>query len=217
MNRPFAILVHGMGRTPVSMALLAHRLRVAGFDTASFGYVPAVEKFASCVQRLRRFIDARAGSRPCVLIGHSLGTVLLRSVLAHLARPPAACFFIGPPTSACVLARRFAGFLPYRLITGEMGQLLATQSFLEGVPIPQCPAYIYAGTGGPRWRFYPLGDEPNDGILKVSETRLSGIPLILIDAQHTFLMNSRALVRDLTDKALALVNTAPGLLRNASS
>jgi len=210
MNRPLAILVHGMGRSPASMALLAFRLRAAGFDTASFGYLAAFEKFSPCVQRLRRFADARAGARPYVLIGHSLGTVLLRAVLPLLARPPAACFFIGPPTRACVLARRFAGFLPYRLITGEMGQLLATESFLQGIPVPQCPAFIYAGTGGPRWRFYPVGDEPNDGILKVSETRLEGVPLIPIAAGHTFLMNARALVRDLTGKALALVSGEPG-------
>jgi pimeloyl-ACP methyl ester carboxylesterase len=209
MNRPLAVLVHGMGRTPLSMALLAYRLRRAGFETVNFGYVAALEGFTPCVQRLRRTIDTHAASRPTVLIGHSLGSVLLRSVLAQLAQPAAGCFFIGPPTRACVLARRFAGFLPYRLYTGEMGQLLAREDFLQSVPIPACPTYIYAGTGGPRWRFYPVGDEPNDGILKVSETALAGIAQIQVAAQHTFLMNSRALVRDLTDKALALVSIAP--------
>jgi hypothetical protein len=191
------------------MALLAWRLRAAGFDTSCFGYLPAFEKFAPCVQRLRRSIDARAGSRPYVLIGHSLGTVLLRSALPGLARPPAACFLIGPPTRACVLARRCSRLRLYRLFTGEMGQLLADERFLDGVPVPPAPAYIYAGTAGPRWRFYPVGDEANDGILKVSETLLAGVPHILIDGQHTFLMNNRALVRDLTDKARALVDAAP--------
>src|SRR5450631_1976620 len=102
--RPLAVLVHGMGRTPVSMALLALRLRRAGFATALFGYSVTFEKYSACLGRLQRFIDARA--RPCVLIGHSLGGVLLRSVIPVLARPPAACFLLASPTRACVLARR---------------------------------------------------------------------------------------------------------------
>ncbi len=205
MTRPLAILVHGMGRSPLSMALLALRLRAAGFDTASFGYVAAWEKFAPCVSRLQGFIAQRIESRAYVLIGHSLGSVLLRSVLPRLERPPAGCFFIGPPSRACVMARRFAGFLPYRLFTGEMGQLLAQESFMQAVPLPDCPALVYAGTAGPRWRFYPLGDEANDAILKVSETQLPGVSLVPIAARHTLLMNSRHLVRHLIDSALALV------------
>ena len=53
--------------------------------------------------------------------------------------------------------------------------------------------------------FFPLGDEPNDGVLKVSETRLTGVPLVLVPALHTYLMNSRIVVRDLVDRARAIV------------
>ncbi len=208
MARPLAVLVHGMGRTPVSMTLLALRLRRAGFDTALFGYSVTFEKFAPCRERLRRFIAARTAARPYVLVGHSLGTVLLRSVLPQLAPAPAAFFLIGPPTRACLLARRLQHFLPYRLFTGEMGQLLATASFLDSVPVPRCPAWIYAGVAGPRWSWYPLGDEPNDGILKVSEVELPGVALITIAGRHTLLMNVRALARDLIDKARGAVANA---------
>lgn len=207
-QRPLAILVHGMGRSPLSMALLALRLRRAGFATALFGYSAALERFEPCRQRLRAYIDARAVARPYLLIGHSLGTVLLRSVLPELAQPPAGFFLIGPPTRACLLARRCARLLPYRLFTGEMGQLLASEAFLRTVPVPQCPAIIYAGAAGPRWRWYPLGAEPNDGILTVSETQLPGVPHVLVPARHTLLMNSRILVRHLMDQARVMVSFA---------
>jgi hypothetical protein len=201
--RPLAVLVHGMGRTPVSMALLALRLRRAGFATALFGYSVTFEKYSACLGRLQRFIDARA--RPCVLIGHSLGGVLLRSVIPVLARPPAACFLLASPTRACVLARRFAPTFAYRLVTGEMGRLLADEAFMRAVPVPSCPAWAYVGVSGPRSRFYPIGEEANDGILKVSEAQLEGVPMVPVRAMHTFFMNSRPLVQDLVDKARAVL------------
>lgn len=205
MRQPLAILVHGMGRTPVSMALLAYRLRRHGFRTAIFGYSVAVEKFSSVLARLQRFIEARCDEQAYIVVGHSLGGVLLRCVLPKLPRLPAACFLLAPPSRACVFARLLAPHLPYRVVTGEMGQLLADEQFMQGVPIPQCPTWIYAGTGGPSSRFFPIGGEPNDGVLKVSETRLVGVPLVLVPAMHTFLMNSRVVVRDLVKRASAAV------------
>ena len=205
MPRPLAVLVHGMVRTPVSMALLAYRLRRQGFRTAIFGYSVTVEKFSSVLVRLQRFIEARRNEQSYIVVGHSLGAVLLRCVLPKLQRLPAACFLLAPPSRACVFARLLAPRLPYRIVTGEMGQLLADEQFMQSVPLPQCPTWIYAGTGGPSTGFSPIGDEPNDGVLKVSETRLAGVPLVLVPAMHTFLMNSNLVVRDLIERARAAV------------
>jgi alpha-beta hydrolase superfamily lysophospholipase len=87
-----------------------------------------------------------------VVIGHSLGAVLLRAALPRLARPPVACFLLAPPTQASLAARRFAPRRLYRLFTGEMGQKLASQPFMDALPLPAVPTRIYAGTGGPRRR-----------------------------------------------------------------
>jgi len=205
MGVPLAVLVHGMGRTPVSMALLAYRLRRDGFRTAIFGYSVTVESFPSCLARLQRFIQGRVAAEPYILIGHSLGAVLLRCVLPRLPRTPAACFLLAPPSRACVFARLLAPRLLYRILAGEMGQLLADEKFMQSVPVPRCPTWIYAGTGGPSSKRFPIGDEPNDGVLKVSETRLPGVPVMLVPAMHTFLMNSRAVVLDLVQRARAAV------------
>jgi len=205
MHRPLAVLVHGMGRTPFSMAPLAYRLRRHGFRTASFGYSVTVERFASCLSRLEHFIEARRGEQAYVVVGHSLGGVLLRCVLPKLSHLPAACFLLAPPSQACFFARLLAPHLPYRIATGEMGQLLADEKFMQNVPLPQCPTWIYAGIGGPSARFFPIGDEPNDGVLRVSETRLAGVPLVLVPAMHSFVMNSRVVVRDLVERACSSV------------
>jgi hypothetical protein len=47
-----AILIHGMGRTPASMLILAVRLRKAGIRPRFFAYSAAFERWESCVNRL---------------------------------------------------------------------------------------------------------------------------------------------------------------------
>jgi hypothetical protein len=196
------------------MALLSARLRRQGFRTASFGYVAALQRYAGCLARLQDFIETRAAADRYIVIGHSLGAVLLRGVLPRLAHRPAACFLLAPPASACVWARRFASFALYRIATGEMGQLLANASFLSALPIPDCPTWIYAGTAGPRHPSFALADEPNDGILMISETQLPGVPTVRVPSLHTFFMNSRPLTRDLVAKARAVLEPAPGALKD---
>jgi hypothetical protein len=178
------------------MALLAARLRAASIQPSLFGYVAALEGFAACAARLRRFVDARAGD-DYILIGHSLGTVLIRSVLPQLRPPPRACFLIAPPTRDCRAARAFAPRRLFKLLTGEMGQLLADESFMRSLPEPAVPTRIYAGTAGPRGPLSPFGDEPNDGVLAVSETHLASVPTQTVPALHTFIMNSGAVAEDI--------------------
>ncbi|MDR2173957.1 MAG: alpha/beta hydrolase [Burkholderiales bacterium] len=194
-----AVLLHGMGRTPLSMMWMARQLRAAGIDAHCFGYSATFERFAACQARLRKRINAT--KPPYVLIGHSLGSVLIRSVLPELAAPPLACFFLTPPTVACRLARWFAPRRPYRWLTGEMGQLLADPVFMDALPIPSTPTTIYIGTRGWRGRFSPFAGEVNDGILSAAEAAfpkaLPNIRRVEIHAAHSFLMNHKDVVRDI--------------------
>ena len=75
-----AILVHGMGRTPAAMLILAARLRAAGLRPDLFAYSAALEGWEGCVGRLKGFIDRRAAGTDFVVVGHSLGTVLLADI-----------------------------------------------------------------------------------------------------------------------------------------
>ena len=92
---------------------------------------------------------------------------------------------------------------------GEMGQLLASESFMAALPQPLPQTWIYAGTKGPRGRFSPFGEEPNDGILLVAETQVAGgIPVVEIPASHTFIMNSRLVAEGIADTVAALQKSA---------
>jgi hypothetical protein len=135
-----AILIHGLGRTPVSMLLLARRLRAKGITTHLFGYSAAFEGWDACVARLRGFIATRTHGERFIVVGHSLGCVLTRAVI---------------------------------------------------------PLRVYAGTKGPRGKWMPFGDEPNDGIVSVKEVQLGSNPVQLLPTIHTLIMNSRQVATDI--------------------
>jgi hypothetical protein len=192
-----AILIHGMGRTPLAMSILAARLRASHIRPHLFGYSVTFERWDACIQRLEQFITKRVKTDEYIMIGHSLGSVLTRATLPRLTHPPAACFFLASPTRVCKAANNFSHYPLAKLLMGEIGQRLADKQFMESLPRPSVPAKIYAGTGGPRGRYSPFGEEPNDGVLTIKETLLPSIPVQTVPALHTFIMNSRVVSQDI--------------------
>ena len=185
------------------MLVLSYRLRSSGHSTRLFGYSPTIESFETCRQRLIKFIRKSTETGPYALIGHSLGCVLIRSVLPKLEdKLPVACFFLAPPSKACKAAKFFANNPLYRLLMGEMGQMLANEEFMDSLALPSMPTFVYAGTGGPMGKFSLFGSSLNDGILTVEEVQGALLnPVILTDSTHTFIMNSRQ-IADAISKAL---------------
>jgi hypothetical protein len=199
-----AILIHGMGRTPASMLILAIRLRAAGIRPRFFAYFATFERWEACVNRLEKFIHQHIRDDDFIIIGHSLGTVLTRGVLPRLTHKPVACFFLAPPTKACLAAQKFAPSRLYKMLTGEMGQLLASPPFMDSLHQPDVPTKIYAGINGLRGRHSPFGEQLNDGVLALEETLLPNVPYETITAVHTFIMNKKAVVDDI----VKFINTA---------
>ncbi len=198
-----AIIIHGMGRTPLSMCLLALRLGSAGFKVCFFAYTVTFESWYGCTSRLARLIERRTKGEGYIVVAHSLGTVLTRAVIAEAKRKPEACFLLVPPPptqasqAACQLATRFW----YRLMTGEMGQLLADRAFMSSLPVPEVPTVIYPGYGGLVGRYSPFKNEPNDGILMVKETLLPGVKVQRVPSLHSFIMNNRLITNDIIEKS----------------
>ena len=192
-----AILVHGMGRSAASMRPLARCLRRAGVEAHRFSYFAAWESLETCITRLQKFIALKTRGEPFVVVGHSLGTVLLRLVLPKLSRSPEACFFLAPPAVACRAAKYFKKNPLFRLITGKMGQLLSDESFMSSLPALSSPTYAYIGIRGPRGHWSPFGWENNDGILAVSEATLEWAHVEHVHASHTFIMNSQHVMAEI--------------------
>jgi alpha-beta hydrolase superfamily lysophospholipase len=126
------LLIHGMGRTPLSLALLGRRLSKQGHIVRYFGYAAFLESFDQIVGRLVATIRATADQHPYALIGHSLGGILARAALPALANmPPRHLVMLAPPNQAPLLARRLRKHLLYRLTTRDCGAKLADRAFYE--------------------------------------------------------------------------------------
>jgi hypothetical protein len=188
------LLIHGMGRTALSMLRLAREVRRAGHQVRLLGYVAAVEPFAKIVRRVRENFVRAGTAGPYAVVGHSLGGLLARVALGESPADfptPLHLIMLGTPNQAPRQARRYGRLLPYRWINGECGQLLRQREFFEQLPPLRFPYTIIAGTrGGPDRRAF--GEEPNDGLVAVSETIVSASDRpITFPARHTFMMNDR--------------------------
>jgi hypothetical protein len=186
------LLVHGLWRTPLSFLLLVRHLREWGYRTELFGYVAVAQGYDAIVSRLVQRLERLARSGPYAVIGHSLGGVLVRSALSHLAgAQPRHLLMLGTPNRPPRLAQTLGVRWVYRRIMGECGVNLSSPLFYASLPRPRVPYTIVAGTAGPRGRWSPFGDEPNDGIVAVRETRiLDDDPLVVLPVTHTFMMNN---------------------------
>ena len=192
------ILVHGMGRSPLSMLLLRYRLRKLGHKVYLFGYLPTFDRLEGATCRLLNLIERKIGSNTFALVGHSLGSVIIRNVLPRLNQhPPAACFLLAPPMLACKAAKFFSRFWLYRLLTGEMGQLLADYVFMQQLPLLE-QTKIYAGICGPRAAWLPFGHELNDCVLSITEaTGNAPVEILEVPSAHTLIMNSKVVFADM--------------------
>jgi hypothetical protein len=188
------LLVHGLWRTPLSFLVLVRRLREWGCAAEQFAYAAVAQPYEAIVHRLRERVERLGLSGPYTVIGHSLGGVLLRSALPQVRGvAPQHLIMLGTPNRPPRLARQLGGYWMYRRLMGECGANLASTLFYADLPVPPVPYTIIAGSAGPRGRWSPFGDEPNDGIVAVSETRIrDDDSVVVLPVAHTFMMNNAA-------------------------
>ena len=173
------VLSHGMGRTRASMLWLARYLRDRGYRVAPFGYAVRGAKLDAISLKFIEFIQNEVGSTGGTryhLVGHSLGNIIARNAFRFgypdgLGR----MVMLGPPNApaklAAILSRHAMLGPVFRGMTGDSGQKLGDPSFYEQLPVPPLEFGIIAGNSGQRLTF----DEPNDGIVAVSSTKLEGM------------------------------------------
>lgn len=189
------LLVHGLGRTPLSLFGLAPALRRAGHRTQFFAYSPTFEPLPRIIRRLvGRLRELARRGRPVGLVGHSLGGLLLRKALAEVPELRVHhLVMLGTPNRPPRLARWAWRRFALRLATRDCGRFLACPDTIPALPCPAVPYTLIAGSAGPRGKWSPFGDESNDGIVAVSEVpiRDTDVPLVF-PVWHTVMMNDRA-------------------------
>ncbi len=185
------LLIHGLSRTPLSLLGLEWYLQQRGRTTEQFGYIAFAETFDRIVERLRVRLQALASQGSYGIVAHSLGGLLTRAALGlGSIEWPKHIVMLGTPNQPPRLALHAWRLPPFRWWTGQCGLNLTDPAFFASLPGLESPYTIVAGTGGPRGFWSPFGDEPNDGIVALSETRLSHQDRIVqLPVMHTFMMN----------------------------
>jgi alpha-beta hydrolase superfamily lysophospholipase len=177
-RRELVLLVHGMGRTPISMFLLGRRLERAGYRVASFGYLSTTGTVADLGAALARRVHALAGEAPHVhFVGHSLGNIIVRWMLAN-ERPvrPGRVVMLAPPNQGAAVADRWARWVGWAM--PHIHELRThPHTTARTLPLPDdVDVGIIAGQ--------------HDGKVRVHETHLDGArDHAVVPSYHTFIMN----------------------------
>ena len=203
-------LIHGMGRSTVSMWPLKRYLQGLGFEVSLFGYHVFQNRLDRIAEDFAQFIEAEMqqsngptapghenGPSPYCVVGHSLGNVITRLAFEHLNHLPSRLIMLAPPNRPPLLARKLRGLSIFRFFTGDAGTSMADPLFYARLPMPSMPAMVIAGNGSPPLPMHPHQDNETDGIVTVHETHLDGAQHHVIPAVHTLIMNhpqARALI-----------------------
>ncbi len=170
------ILVHGAVVNGWEMFPLRHRLRRLGYLVRQFHYHSMLCGLDENVGRLRAFIRAAPGET-LHAIGHSMGGILIRHAFETDPDPrPGRLIALGSPFLDCWTARRIA-----RL--HGLGRYLHGKTVGDHLAGPRDPVWrgardfgVIAGTYSVGLgRAFPDFPSPNDGIIRLEETRLGGI------------------------------------------
>ncbi|WP_299413295.1 alpha/beta hydrolase [Acaryochloris sp. IP29b_bin.148] len=192
------LLIHGLGRSPLSVFGLSQFLQRSGYRTELFGYSSLVESYAQIIGRLQEQLVELEADRYGI-VAHSLGAVLVRSAFATMADlTPAPVILLGPPNQSPRIAQLSQRLSPWSPFTGECLQNLASPSFYQQLSPLKIPHTIIAGTAGSRgpWSFF--GNEVNDGVLTLREMQACecdgqrptrGYRTLMLPVKHTQMLN----------------------------
>jgi pimeloyl-ACP methyl ester carboxylesterase len=195
------IIIHGLGRSSWSMKTMSELIEERGYQVCVVDYPTirqsldhtldsSTQEIERCLAKLASNPEQSTNRQKVHFVGHSLGGLVIRSYLASHPRlvnsdKMGEVVFVGTPNQGSDVADFFAR--SWLLSTlGETAESLTTHndSFPNQLPQPNYDFGVIAGTAS-----YPLFnglfDEPNDGLVSVNSTKLTGMKdFALVDRKH---------------------------------
>lgn len=185
--RDLVVLLHGMGRTSRSMLPLQRALEAEGYDVLNIGYSSTCCGIAELGAQVRQQLDSlrRPEHQRVHFVGHSLGNILVRWMLAQ-ERPPQGVgrvVMLAPPNQGARSADRYSPVVDW---------LLEPIDELRTVPdatVRRLPPALGVPVGVIAARY--------DGKVAVEETHLAGEAAhLVVDSNHAFIMRDAAVLRE---------------------
>jgi pimeloyl-ACP methyl ester carboxylesterase len=185
------VLLHGIANIPLSMKYVENSLEKEGYRVHNLGYPSTDVSIEEAAARIRDKVMAMRGFKRIHFVGHSMGNLLIRMVLANDLPGLGRVVMIAPPNQGSFMAQRLEDLDIYRWIFGPAGQQLPADNrlFFENLPIPNCEFGIVAGGRGTESGFNPLLEGDNDGTVRVEETKLPGAAdSTVVNSTHTLIL-----------------------------
>lgn len=184
--RDVVVLLHGLGRTPLSMLALAVAARRRGYRVINWHYRSTRPTIAAHAEAFARDVAPGLASAERVhFITHSLGGIVVRQFLAtHRLPNLGRVVMLAPPNGGSEVADVLQRWVPP---TRELGTDAA--SVPRTLPPADFPLGVIAGSRShiplfSRW----MQDVPNDGVVAVERTRLEGMrDFLVLHRTHTLL------------------------------
>jgi hypothetical protein len=190
------VVLHGMGRTAVSMRKLENFLGESGYRVVNRGYPSTSKTVEEIAGTSVPEAIAECGERPAKIhfVTHSLGGIVTRYYLQSQEIPQGSrIVMLSPPNKGSEIADRFHDAAWYQWLTGPPGQQLKTDA--DSLPNRLQPiAYetgIITGRSTLEPWFSRLIPGEDDGKVSVASARLDEMKdFLVVDHGHTFIMSS---------------------------
>jgi pimeloyl-ACP methyl ester carboxylesterase len=194
-GKDYVVLLHGLGRTPLSMKRLEWTLKGQGYRVINMAYPSTRISVQDAADHwLAKVLKEQAGDPHVKIhfIGHSLGGIVLRQYLSnHRIENLGRVVMLAPPNHGSELADRLKNNLLYRLATGPAGQQVGTDS--ASLPRQLGPVDFELGVIAGDRSFNPLFSAwlpgPDDGKVSVRSTEIAGMKdFLVVHHSHTWMM-----------------------------
>ena len=200
--RESVIILHGLGRTAISMAWMERALKKAGFATINKSYAFRRGPISQLAEEIiePRLEQARAnGAERVHFVTHSLGGILLRQYDEHnKMQDGSRAVMIAPPNQGSELVDYFRELPPLHWFCGPAFGELSTD--VNSIPNILGPIDLETGVIAGERNLFPgfarHFEGPSDGIVAIERTKVSGMAdWTIVPHSHTFIMNAPDTIR----------------------
>ncbi|MGH8528351.1 MAG: esterase/lipase family protein [Nevskiales bacterium] len=194
------VLLHGLGRSSLSMLPLQLALESSGYDVSNRSY-PSTERGIESLSTVVgeaiadcRYLDAEQ----IHFVTHSMGGILVRVYFqTHQVPEAKRMVMLAPPNHGSEIVDAYKDQWWFRRATGPAGQQLGTDA--ESLPRRLAPIPleigVIAGTGSSDPWFSGQFSGEYDGKVSVESAALPEMKdLLLVESGHTFMMNSKRVI-----------------------
>lgn len=199
------VLLHGLCRSPASMAKIESALVASGYIVANVGYDSRAHSIRDLSDQTVGDAMASARLRECATIHfvtHSMGGILVRDYFSrHPAERLGRVVMLAPPNRGSEVVDRIGGWFLFRKINGPAGSELGTdrQSTPNRLGPVGFECGVIAGDRSINWINSTMIPGRDDGKVSVDRTRVDGMSdHMVVHTTHPFIMkNSTAIASTL--------------------